>query len=77
MAKQWRNESARKVIQERAAINNVNGMLPRAERMAVPPRARDQMRINLQQGKLMASRVIKSTWLLSGLFIRAGITKAP
>ena len=76
MAKQWRKE-AQQINARRALTRAINLELPRDKRLEVEPNARTQMRQRLAMQAATKGLMVYTTWLLSGLFIRAGITKAP
>jgi hypothetical protein len=74
--KAWRKE-AQQINARRALTRTINLELPRDKRLEVEPNARTQMRQRLNMQRMTKGLMVYSNWLLAGLFIRAGITKAP
>lgn len=74
--KAWRKE-VQQINARRALARAINLELPRDKRIEVEPNARTQMRQRLALQSATKGLLVYSNWLLSGLFIRAGITKAP
>lgn len=74
--KAWRKE-AQQINARRALARAINLELPRGKRIEVEPNARAQVRQRLALQSATKGPLVYSNWLLSGLFIRAGITKAP
>ena len=72
--KAWRKE-AQQINARRALTRTINLELPRDKRLEVGPNARTQMRQRLHMQRMTQGLMVYTNWLLSGLFIRAGITK--